>query len=102
MKHAPSDITKERLYDEFNAVVGETEQLLKSVAAAGSDKAGMMRASVEKSLAAASERISKIREEAMGQASAAARATDEYVQESGGRPHRPRRRLANRTPLIPR
>jgi ElaB/YqjD/DUF883 family membrane-anchored ribosome-binding protein len=82
MNPTPSEVTKERLFDEFNAVVGETEQLLKSVAAAGGDKAGAMKASVEKSLAAASERISQIRQEAMSQANAAARATDDYVQES--------------------
>jgi ElaB/YqjD/DUF883 family membrane-anchored ribosome-binding protein len=82
MNPTPSDVTKERLFDEFNTVVGETEQLLKSVAAAGSDKAGAMKASVEKSLAAAMERIAKIREEALSQANAAARATDDYVQES--------------------
>jgi ElaB/YqjD/DUF883 family membrane-anchored ribosome-binding protein len=82
MNHTPSEVTKERLYDEFNAVVGETEQLLKSVAAAGSDKAGVFKASVEKSLAAAADRVTQIRMEAMGQATAAARATDDYVQES--------------------
>ena len=51
MSQTPSSTTKEKLYDEFNTVVAETEQLLKTVATAGSDKAG-----------------------------AAARATDEYVQ----------------------
>jgi ElaB/YqjD/DUF883 family membrane-anchored ribosome-binding protein len=82
MNSTPSDVTKERLYDEFNTVVAETEQLIKSVASAGSDKAGVLKASVEKSLAAAGERISQIRQQALDQANAAARATDDYVQES--------------------
>ena len=82
MSQAPSEVTKERLYDEFNTVVTEAEQLLKSVAAAGGDKAGALRSSVEQSFAAAGARLAQIREEALGQANAAARATDQYVQES--------------------
>jgi ElaB/YqjD/DUF883 family membrane-anchored ribosome-binding protein len=80
--NAPADITQERLFEEFNAVVAETEQLLKSLAGAGSDKAGALYASVEESLVAASERLVKIREKALGQANAAARATDAYVQDN--------------------
>jgi ElaB/YqjD/DUF883 family membrane-anchored ribosome-binding protein len=76
------DITKERLYDEFNAVVSETQQLLRSLATAGSDKAGAARANVEQGLAAAGDRLAKIREESMQQAGAAMRATDEYVHEN--------------------
>jgi ElaB/YqjD/DUF883 family membrane-anchored ribosome-binding protein len=55
MKTPPAVVTKERLYDEFNTVVTETEQLLKSVAAAGSGQGEALKAS-------------------------AARATEEYVQ----------------------
>lgn len=82
MKLNPSDVTKEKLYDEFNTVIAETEQLLKSLAAAGNGKAGELRASVEQKLAAAGDRLAQIREEALGQASAAAKATDDYVQEN--------------------
>lgn len=80
MNQTPSDATKEKLFGEFNAVVAETEQLLKSVAGVGADKAGALKASIEQGLAAASERVAQIRAEALGQASAAAKATDEYVQ----------------------
>ena len=79
---AQSEGTKEKLFEEFNAVVAETEQLLASVASAGSGKAAALRASVEENLAAAAARIAKIRDEAMRQASGAARATDNYVQAS--------------------
>ena len=34
------ETTKEKLYDEFTTVVAETEQLLRSVTAAGAQKAG--------------------------------------------------------------
>lgn len=77
-----TDVTKEKLFDEFNAVVTETEQLLKSIAGAGGDKAGALKASIEQGLAAAGDRLARIREESLNQANAAARATDEYVQEN--------------------
>ena len=82
MKEMQTDVTKERLYEEFNTVVTETEQLLKSVASAGNEKAGAFKAGLEQSLAAASERMAKIRAQASDQASAAAKATDTYVQDN--------------------
>lgn len=82
MNQMPGEVTKERLFDEFSAVVAETEQLLKSLATAGGDKAGALKTSVEQGLAAAGTRLAKIREESLQQASAAARATEEYVQEN--------------------
>jgi ElaB/YqjD/DUF883 family membrane-anchored ribosome-binding protein len=78
---ARPDNTKERLYAEFNAVVAETEQLLASVASAGSGKAGALRANIEQSLAAAGDRIAKIRDEAERRAIGAAHAADDYVQD---------------------
>ena len=75
-------VTKEKLLDEFNSVLAETEQLLATVASAGSDKAGNLKASVEQGLADAGVRIARIREASMAQATAAAQATDAYVQES--------------------
>ena len=79
--HAP-EVTKEKLLDDFNTVLAETEQLLSSVANASSDKAGALKASVEQSLASAGERLARIRDASREQAAAAARATDAYVQES--------------------
>jgi len=80
MNPTPANVTKERLYDEFNTVVTEAEQLLKSVATAGTDKAGALKANVAQGLAAAGDRLEQIRQEALAQANAAARATDQYVQ----------------------
>jgi ElaB/YqjD/DUF883 family membrane-anchored ribosome-binding protein len=82
MSQIPSDATKEKLFDEFNTVVAETQQLLKSIAHEGGDKAGAFRANLEKGLATAGERLAKIREESLKQAGDAARATDEYVHEN--------------------
>ena len=82
MSHTQTEVTKERLYGEFEAVVAETEQLLKSIAGASGDKAVALKASVEQGLAAASERLARIREASLSQAGAAARATDEYVHDN--------------------
>ena len=83
MSHIPAgpraEVTKERLFEEFNSVVAETEKLLASLAGAGSDKAGEIQAKVAKQLADAGDRLAKIRDQAAGHANDAARATDEYV-----------------------
>ena len=74
--------TKEKLYEEFTTVVAETEQLLKSVTAAGADKAGALKASMADGIATAALRLERILADAIAQASAAAKTTDEYVQEN--------------------
>lgn len=82
MNQPHTEVTRERLFDEFNAVVAETERLLKSLATAGSDQAGTIKASVQQGLTAASDRLAKIREQSVQQAGAAAKATDEYVRDN--------------------
>jgi ElaB/YqjD/DUF883 family membrane-anchored ribosome-binding protein len=77
-----SDITNERLFEEFNTVVAETEKLLKSLAGAGSEKAGALQDSVAQKLSEAGARLAQIRADAIGQANLAVRATDQYVQEN--------------------
>jgi ElaB/YqjD/DUF883 family membrane-anchored ribosome-binding protein len=76
------DVSKDQLYQEFNTVVTETEQLLKSVAAASGGKAGALRDGVIDGLAAAGERLDKLRVAALAQASNAAAATDDYVRDN--------------------
>jgi len=76
------DVSKDRLYEEFNAVVAETEQLLKSVATASGEKAGALHQGVADGLAAAGERLDQLRLDALAQAGAAATATDDYVRDN--------------------
>lgn len=71
-----------QLIDEFNTLVGETEQLLKYVANAGGEGAGALRASVEKNLSIAKHRLQNLQQAATQKTRAAAQATDEYVHES--------------------
>jgi ElaB/YqjD/DUF883 family membrane-anchored ribosome-binding protein len=77
-----NEASKNQLIGEFNAVVSETEHLLKSVAAAGGEKAGALRASVEQSLIAAKEQLQQMQHAATEKAQAAAKATDEYVHDN--------------------
>ena len=79
---AKQNESRDQLYQEFNSVVTETEKLLKNVAASGGAKAGAMRDGVVEGLAAAGERLDKLRLDAIAQASAAATATDDYVRDN--------------------
>jgi ElaB/YqjD/DUF883 family membrane-anchored ribosome-binding protein len=76
-----NEATKDQLIENFKTVVTETEQLLKSVANAGGEKAGALRASVEQNLAIAKERLRDVQQAATEKAQAAAQATDGYVHE---------------------
>jgi ElaB/YqjD/DUF883 family membrane-anchored ribosome-binding protein len=79
-------VTKDRLLDEFNTVVTETESLLKSVAGMGSEQAGMMKANVDQAIVSASDQIAQIRKTALAQASAAARRPTITCRAIRGRP----------------
>lgn len=79
MNQTPADATKEKLLQEFNSVVAETEQLIKTVAGAGGDKAGALKASLGNEFSAATERLVRIRDDAITQATAVANTADAYV-----------------------
>ena len=74
------DATKDKLIEDFNTVIADTEQLLKSVAAVGGEKAGAMRASVEQNLKVARQRLRELEDAAVQRARATAEYTDEYVR----------------------
>lgn len=74
-------VTKDQLIEEYNAVVAETAQLLKSVANAGGETASAVRASVEQNLAIAKDRLRDVQQVATEKTQAAAQATDVYVHE---------------------
>src|SRR5688572_26422867 len=73
---------KENLLNEFNAVVTETEHLLKSVASLGSEKAGVLKGNVDEALVSATDRLSQLRDTALAEARVAATAADKYVKEN--------------------
>jgi ElaB/YqjD/DUF883 family membrane-anchored ribosome-binding protein len=82
MKTTAARSTREDLMNEFDTVVGQTEQLLKSVAGASQEQADALRTTIEERIAEATDRLARLRDDAADQAVAAARATHRYVQEN--------------------
>lgn len=76
------EVSREKLQQNFNAVVADTEVLLKSAATATGEQAVALKAGVEDSLALARESLARLREASVAQAAQAARVADQYVHES--------------------
>jgi ElaB/YqjD/DUF883 family membrane-anchored ribosome-binding protein len=74
-----TQVAREKLMKDFNEVVSDTEQLLKSVTSAGSEKTQALKASVEQSLKVARDRLRELQDEAADRTRIAAKRTDEYV-----------------------
>jgi ElaB/YqjD/DUF883 family membrane-anchored ribosome-binding protein len=74
--------SKQQLLDDFGKVVSDAEGLLKAVGSAPGEKAAEMRASVQKSLDSAKDRLREIQGAAVEKTTAAARAADEYVHDN--------------------
>lgn len=72
-------VTKDKLVEDFNEVVADTERLLKAVQSASGEKAQALRVDIEKNLQAAKRRLAEIEGAAVARARAAAQATDQYV-----------------------
>jgi len=81
MNHVPT-ASKDKLLNEFNTVVSETEQLLKSVASLSSDQAGVLKGNVDQALSSASDQVMLIRDKSIAQAKATAEAAEEYVKQN--------------------
>ncbi|RFC34458.1 MAG: Membrane-anchored ribosome-binding protein ElaB/YqjD/DUF883 family [Candidatus Nitrotoga sp. MKT] len=82
MTQFSSQTIKNDLLKDFNAVVHEGEQLLKSVVDEGGDKANALRTKIESNLKVAKTRLRQIEESAIETTKTAARATDNYVHEN--------------------
>lgn len=76
------DVSRRKLVEDFNAVIADTEQLLKALAASGAEKGSALRTSAEQNLAVARERLRELQSEAIERSREAAKATDEYVHEN--------------------
>jgi ElaB/YqjD/DUF883 family membrane-anchored ribosome-binding protein len=78
------DVTaaRDQLLKDFNQVVSDTEELLRSLASVGGEKAAAARESVEENLATAKKRLRELQGSAVERATDAARATDDYVHEN--------------------
>ena len=81
MSMLQKETSREKLHQEFDTIVADTETLLASMANATGDKALAVRAEVEKGLASARDRLTGLREASVAQASHAIHATDDYVHD---------------------
>jgi ElaB/YqjD/DUF883 family membrane-anchored ribosome-binding protein len=79
-----SDIqaAREQLVRDFSAIVADSEALLRSLSAAGGEKAGALRADIEMNLEAARARLRQLQGDVEQTARDTIRATDEYVHEN--------------------
>ena len=73
---------KDRLVEDFKAVVHDAEELVKATANQTGDKIGAARARAEESLRVARHKLSELEGNLLGRTKAAAKATDHLVHEN--------------------
>ena len=73
---------REKLIDDFAAVLAEAEEMLKRAAGETGDKARDLRSQVETKLLRAKLSLQELEGQAVDRAKAAARATDDYVHDN--------------------
>lgn len=74
--------TRDKIIDDFGAVLSEAEELLKRAGNETGERARDLRSQVESKLLGAKLRLQEIESQAMDQARYAARATDDYVHDN--------------------
>src|SRR5256885_15569292 len=74
--------TREKLVDDFAEMLTEAEELMKRAANETGDRAKDLRTQVEAKLLAAKLRLQELQGDAVDQAKAAARVTDDYVHDN--------------------
>jgi ElaB/YqjD/DUF883 family membrane-anchored ribosome-binding protein len=75
-------ISREKLVDDFSEMLTEAEDLMKRAANETGDRAKDLRTQVEAKLLAAKLRLQELQGDAVDQAKAAARVTDDYVHDN--------------------
>jgi ElaB/YqjD/DUF883 family membrane-anchored ribosome-binding protein len=74
-----SEVSKDKLVADMKVVMADAEELLKATASAAGDKVSAARARMEDSLRTARVKVAEAQEVVVDRATAAARATDDYV-----------------------
>lgn len=77
-----SEMSREKLVDDFATVLSEAEEMLKRAATESGEKARDLRSQVETKLLRAKLRLQELEGEAVDRAKAAARVTDDYVHDN--------------------
>jgi ElaB/YqjD/DUF883 family membrane-anchored ribosome-binding protein len=76
-----SQVTKDKLVSDFKAVVADTEELLKLTAGQAGDKVADVRVRLTDKLTSAKYKLQDLEAAVVQKTKAAARATDDYVQQ---------------------
>ena len=76
------ETNRDKLVDEFSAVLAEAEEMLKRAATETGDKARDLRSQVETKLLRAKLSLQELEGQAIDQAKRAARVTDDYVHDN--------------------
>lgn len=74
--------TRDKIIDDFGAVLSEAEELLKRAGNETGDRARDLRSQVESKLLSAKLRLQELEGQALDQAKNAARMTDDYVHDN--------------------
>ena len=82
MPAAKLERSRKAIVQDFGDVLGEAESLLRQAAKETGDKASDLRSQVEAKLLAAKLKLQELQDDAIDQAKAAARATDDYVRDN--------------------
>jgi ElaB/YqjD/DUF883 family membrane-anchored ribosome-binding protein len=75
-------ITRDKIIDDFGAVLSEAEDLLKRAGNETGERARDLRSQVESKLLSAKLRLQEVQGQALDQAKLAARTTDDYVHDN--------------------
>ena len=77
-----TQVAKDKLVEDFKAVVSDAEELLKATASQTGERAQAARARIEESLNEARERLASLQDDLVDRSRAAARATNQLVHEN--------------------
>jgi len=77
--------SSEKLLSDFQAVIADTEELMKSVSSDGAGKTQALREKVQQNLKQAKDYLEDIEETVVDKSKVAARITDDYVHENAWR-----------------
>ena len=77
-----TQVAKDKLVEDFKAVVSDAEELLKATASQTGERAQAARARIEESLGEARERLAILQDDLMDRSKAAARATNQLVHDN--------------------
>ncbi len=77
-----TQVARDRLVEDFKAVIHDAEELLKATSDQTGDKIGAVRARAEASLREARRKLGEMESNLVGRTKAAAKATDQLVHEN--------------------